>query len=74
MGTVFQHLLGDAASDVADGLIGGFPRFQPKPVMKVCRLSCQRPFTFAPAFAVFHEVLKVTIGLVGSSIIHQRLE
>jgi hypothetical protein len=54
------------ASDVADGLIGGFARFRQARDERM-RLSCQRPFTFAPFFAVFHDVLSVTIGFVGSS-------
>jgi hypothetical protein len=36
-------------------------------VIRVCRLSCHRPVTFAFAFTLFHEVLSVTIGFVGSS-------
>ena len=35
-------------------------------VISVCRLSCHRPFTFAFVFTLFHEVLTVTIGFVGS--------
>src|SRR4051794_31852901 len=35
-------------------------------VMRVCRLSCQRPWTLAFFRALFHEVFRVTIGRVGS--------
>src|SRR5579884_2828318 len=35
-------------------------------VINVCRLSCHLPFTFALLRTLFHEVLSVTIGRVGS--------
>ena len=36
--------------------------------MNACLLWCHRPFTFALVFTFFHEVLSVTIGFVGSSV------
>jgi hypothetical protein len=63
---VLEHLLRDMPCKVADSLISPASPDSARSVMNVCRLSCQRPSTFASSLTLAQAVLNVVIGFVGS--------
>jgi hypothetical protein len=64
MAVMTKHLAIDMPGDLHDGFVAG--AIFGHSVMRVCRLSCHRPFTFAFLRVVFQVVLNEVMCRAGS--------